>query len=368
MYKKPIFQTNVAGNFASVTSLYAMEKGDTLTKQYTDLSTTLAQKELQVEQNLTKQLQINLDYTDMRSKGVDLAWQYEQAELQLGGSGSVDWSKEQQQQIFDSGKVSGAEGHHINNVANYNHLQANPDNIVFAKTRAEHLAMHNGDFANSTSGQLIDRQERLDNVYEVSYAKQEVASLGTIAALGLGASLSFSVIAILARQNMSWQSVSQQLPNSLKTGIEISVLSSTVHMTSRFIGYATNHVNDGILPLYDGLLYADALTRITVTGTISIMLVNSYLIYKMKRKSMNNLQMRTMLMRNVALSFATLSFSVFGTALFGSMGALVGIMAMFGAYSLRKYWRQEETRKWKILQQQKVEQLYEKVYFEVRSI
>lgn len=361
MYKKSLFQTNISVNFASITSLYAMESGSALTEQYVDLSTTLLQKELQVEQNLTKHLQMDANYTDMRSKGVDLAWQYEQAEVQLGGSGSVDWSKEQQQQILESGRVTGAEGHHINNVADYNHLQANPDNIVFAKSRGEHLAMHDGDFANSTKGQLINRQESLENVYELSYVKQEMVSLGAIAALGLGASLSVSMISILARQNISWLTVCQQIPSILKTGFETSILSSTVHVTSRLIGHVTTSINEGILPLYNGLIYADALTRMTVTGTISIMLVNSYLFYKMKRNKMSSLQMRQMITRNIALSLATLSFSLFGTAVFGSIGALVGLVALFGTYSLRKYWRQEEIRTWTAIQQIKLQQLYEKL-------
>lgn len=367
MHKKPLFQTHVAGSFASVTSLYAMEKGELLTERYTETSHTLALKEDQIEQNLKNQLNSNREYTEMRSKAVDLAWEYEKAELQLGGSGSTNWSKEQQQEILDQGRVTGAEGHHINNVADYQHLQANPDNIIFAKSRSEHLAMHDGSFTNTTSGPLIDRQERLQNVYELSYLKQELSSLATIATVGLGVSLSASFIALLGRQNVHWREFSKQAPDILKTGFETSFLSTTVHGISRVAGYAMHNINEGILPLYEGLLYADALTRVTITSTISIMLVNSFLIYKMKKNRINQLKIRTIVTRNIALSVATLSLSIVGTAVLGTMGMFVGAVTMIGTYSIKKYWKQEEFVKWKKMQHFQIQQLYDKAYLEVNN-
>lgn len=53
----------------------------------------------------------------LRSKGVHLVWKYEQAEIQMGGKGTSNWSRQERQNILKVGKVRGAEGHHINSVA-----------------------------------------------------------------------------------------------------------------------------------------------------------------------------------------------------------------------------------------------------------
>ena len=55
------------------------------------------------------------------------------------------------QEIKETGKVRGAEGHHQKNVADHPEDQGDPDNIKFYKSRKEHLEKgHNGDFHNSS--------------------------------------------------------------------------------------------------------------------------------------------------------------------------------------------------------------------------
>ncbi|PAM91406.1 hypothetical protein B4N84_28520, partial [Flavobacterium sp. IR1] len=111
--------------------------------------------------------------TSYRNEGVGLAWKYERMEIEMGGTGSGDWSEAQRQEILVSGKARGAEGHHINSVKAHPDQQANPDNIEFVKSREEHKLRHGGDFKNPTEGELIDRNERLEGINKERVFKNE---------------------------------------------------------------------------------------------------------------------------------------------------------------------------------------------------
>jgi hypothetical protein len=62
-------------------------------------------------------------------------------------------------ELKETGKVEGYEGHHVNNVADNPKLAGDPNNIKFVKGRNEHLSEHGGNFKNTTSGDLIYRDE-----------------------------------------------------------------------------------------------------------------------------------------------------------------------------------------------------------------
>ncbi|MFV0505706.1 MAG: RHS repeat-associated core domain-containing protein [Bacteroidales bacterium] len=100
-----------------------------------------------------KQRELN----NKRQKAVKKAWKQEQELVWRTNKGTRDWNDDEIKELKETGKVSGYEGHHINDVSN-NHKQAdNPNNIEFL-ARDEHLAAHDGDFHNQTSGDMIDRQ------------------------------------------------------------------------------------------------------------------------------------------------------------------------------------------------------------------
>ena len=92
-----------------------------------------------------------------RRAAVRKAWADERALVASGKPGSRQWTRAEKAQLVDTGKVKGYEGHHINNVQDNPSLAGNPNNIKFVNGRAEHLAEHGGNYANPTSGPLIDR-------------------------------------------------------------------------------------------------------------------------------------------------------------------------------------------------------------------
>ena len=78
-------------------------------------------------------------YKGARNDGVKLAWDYEKADVEMGGRGSSKWNNSQRQEIKDTGRVRGAEGHHQKNVSDHPEDQGDPDNIKFYKSKKEHL-------------------------------------------------------------------------------------------------------------------------------------------------------------------------------------------------------------------------------------
>lgn len=96
-------------------------------------------KEKEIANKVAEGLAKDSEYTGARNDAVKLAWDYEKADVEMGGRGSSDWDDAQCQEIKETGKVRGAEGHHQKNVADHPEDQGDPDNIKFYKSRKEHL-------------------------------------------------------------------------------------------------------------------------------------------------------------------------------------------------------------------------------------
>ena len=98
-----------------------------------------------------------------RNKAVRKAWEREQ-QLVQEGSGTRDWTPEQQKEILELGKAyyhsedpndindgKAFEGHHMKSAEAYPEYQGDPENIQFL-SRAEHQEAHGGDYRNPTNG------------------------------------------------------------------------------------------------------------------------------------------------------------------------------------------------------------------------
>ena len=91
-----------------------------------------------------------------RNKAIRRAWEREQ-QLVREGTGTSDWTKEQQQDILDpdkgkayDDKSRAFEGQHMKSASKYPEYQGNPDNIQFL-TKDEHLEAHKGSWQNPTN-------------------------------------------------------------------------------------------------------------------------------------------------------------------------------------------------------------------------
>ena len=96
-----------------------------------------------------------------RRKAVKEAWKQERELVAKTGHGTRNWSGQQKAQLLKKGKVKGFEGHHINDVSHNPTMAGNPNNIRFV-TRRQHLALHEFNWHNATTGKLIDRMALLN--------------------------------------------------------------------------------------------------------------------------------------------------------------------------------------------------------------
>jgi hypothetical protein len=89
-----------------------------------------------------------------RRRAVSQAWRLEAKMVRMTGRGTVDWTEGEIDELLNTGKVKGYQGHHINSVNEHPQLAGEPSNIKFTKNN---LGEHNGNFRNPTSGPLIPR-------------------------------------------------------------------------------------------------------------------------------------------------------------------------------------------------------------------
>ena len=170
-------------------SVYVADSTSERTRMYNkecnNIRAELSQKRQACQAELDRKLTKDATHVGDRSKGVNLAWGYEVAEVKMGGKGTVKWNSAQRKELLTTGKVRGAEGHHINSVAENPPMQVNPDNVEFCRGRKAHLDKHNGKFQNPTKGPLLDRDKRLVDTNKKRVLKNEAT--GFVVAVGIGA-------------------------------------------------------------------------------------------------------------------------------------------------------------------------------------
>lgn len=93
----------------------------------------------------------------LRSKAVRLAWKQEADLIRRTGQGTRAWNRAEIRELLSTGRVKNYIGHHINSVKGSPSLAGNPNNIRFIKGVKNHLIEHNGNFKNSTFGDLLNR-------------------------------------------------------------------------------------------------------------------------------------------------------------------------------------------------------------------
>jgi len=93
----------------------------------------------------------------LRQKSVRDAWKAERELVINTGKGTRKWTNAEMQELIQTGKVKGYEGHHINNVKHHPELAGEQRNVEFVKQGNNHLEKHGGNYRNETHGPLISR-------------------------------------------------------------------------------------------------------------------------------------------------------------------------------------------------------------------
>ena len=218
-----------------------------------------------------------------RNMGVKRAWMYEKADIEIGGSGSANWSAEEKAQILKHDSVRGAEGHHQQNVSDHPEQQANPDNIKFYKTKDEHLQDgHDGNWDNESNKPLTDKNKMLEKSNSKRVFKNELKGLGLAVAIGSAVGLTIGFITSLAQSGITPDTLKLATIEGLKSGAESGMLSAVGYG----IGEVTSQAISGVLK-NTGITIAENISKMVnmvVVGALTIVVFSTYEFIKLKLK------------------------------------------------------------------------------------
>lgn len=224
----------------------AVETANTTTQfneECRNLRITLREQSTANQAALNDKLRSDSNYVGDRSKGVALAYEYEVADVKMGGAGSADWNPNERAELLNSGKVRGVEGHHTNNVADHPELQTDPDNITFYRDRKSHLREgHGGDFRNSSSGPLVDKDKMLKSTNAKRVIKNEAQGLVVAATTGAAIGVADSVICTCKTDGLSVKSITKGLKQSAKPVAKSTGIAVVTYAIGRACSYAFDYI------------------------------------------------------------------------------------------------------------------------------
>lgn len=187
-------------------------------------------------------------YKRARNDGVKLAWEYEKADVEMGGGGSSDWDDDQCQEIKETGKARGAEGHHQKNVADHPEDQGDPDNIKFYKSKKEHLEEgHTGNFQNESDADKIDKDQMLKKTNDKRIFKNEIRGLGIATAIGMGVGFTIGFAVSLAQTGITPDSIKYAFANGGKSSLMSGFQSAVGYGMGRTVGQLALKALEGVL-------------------------------------------------------------------------------------------------------------------------
>ena len=308
----PTSLATVVNRFGSTTVVY--------NNQYYAFIDSLNVRRSELSQIVENNLSQNPDYISSRQAGVKLAWQYEKADIEMGGNGSANWTTDEKKQILYSktGTVSGTEGHHQKNVVNHPEQQANPDNIKFYKSKQEHLQEgHNGNFQNESDAPLIDKNQMLKNTNNRRVLLNEIKGVSVSAAIGFGVALTISAVVELASMGIEGVEVGDLVTHSLRIGIEGGTISSITYCTGRLI---SNYLQDHGVDL---LTKVGSLVNFAVAGAVSIVLVSIIQFIKMKTNGVESTVAFKEVGKSALFSASILAASIIAQGVYGGYAGLI---------------------------------------------
>lgn len=295
-------------------------------RQFNDIINRLHSLRIQDEQKLSQVLiDKSQNQRKMRNIAVKRAWEYEKAEVEMGGKGTGQWNKKQQKELLDTGKVRGAEGHHINNVADNPELQADPDNIIMAKDKKQHIGMHNGDFRNSTEGELIDRDRRLKDTNRKRVFKNELTGIGAATAIGLGIGFTIGFSIQLAKIGISPENLKNSVIAGGKAGGESAIMATVGHVVGRTIGELTAKIAEGVFNNL-GMVVTDNITKMYNMASIGVITITVFSVYQFTKLKLAGYSTKECIIRTgkgTLFSLLTLTVSIIAQ---GMWGGAVGVI------------------------------------------
>ena len=284
-----------------------------------------------------------------RNTGVKRAWEYEKADVEMGGDGSADWNKQEQQEILEHGKIrqktmpdgskDGPEGHHQKNAADNPEHQADPDNIKFFKDKDTHRKEgHGGDTGNPTDGPMTDKNAMLKRTNFRRVFKNELRGVGIAVAIGLGVGMTIGFVVSLAQSGVSPESLRLAAIDGAKGGLEAGLLAGVGYGVGRTIGAIASRAASGVLANM-GLAITDNIAKMVnmgVVGGLTIIVFSAYQFVKLKLKGAATRDALMQVGKQALFSLSLLAVSIVAQGIWGGhVGIIVSVSIgiIFVSYS-----------------------------------
>lgn len=317
LYSSNVFKTiGVTGNYNA---------------QFNEIFQRLSVLRDSTQQSLNTVLATDPTSTSLRNKGIEGAWTYEKAEIEMGGSGTRDWSPAQRQELLDNSSVRYFEGHHINSAAAHPELQANPDNIKFLEEHRdgngvrEHFDEHGRNWRNPTEGPLIDRDKRLIDTNSSRVFKNELVGIGAAAAIGLGIGFTIGFVVTLAQSGVSPESIRYASIAGAKAGFQGAAFGVVNHMLARSVGELASKALQGVLQNI-GVSVTDNIIRMCNMGVVGFMAIAVFSVYQFAKLRLMGYGTKECLIRvgkQAAFSTAVLIVSIIAQGIWGGPYGIV---------------------------------------------
>ena len=271
-------------------------------------------------------LDLSKPNSNARNRGVQRAWEYERADVEMGGKGSADWTEEQQAEIRETGKVRGAEGHHQKNVADHPDQQADPDNIKFYKDRQTHLDEgHGGDWHNESDADTIDKNEMLKKTNSKRVWKNEIRGLGIAVAIGAGLGITIGFMTTLAQSGVTPDSLKLALAEGAKGGLESGLLAGVGYGIGRTIGEVASKAFAGVLENL-GITITDNISKMInmgVVGALTVVVFSAYQFIKLKRNNVATKDAVIQVGKQALFSLSLLAVSIAAQGIWGGAAGII---------------------------------------------
>ena len=249
----------------------------------------------------------------------------------MEGRGSSDLDDAQCQEIKDTGKVRGAEGHQQKNVADHPKDQGDHDNIKFYKTRKEHLEQgHNGNFQNATDGDKIDKDKMLKKTNGKRVFRNERRGLGMAAAIGIGIGFTIGFAVSLAQAGITPDSIKYALINGSKSGISSGIQSAVGYGLGRTVGQLASQALAGVLSNI-GIEITDNVAIMCSMGSIGAITVLVFSTVQFVKLVCRSKSLKTAAIQVGKQALFSLSLLVVSITVQGIFGGPSGIIVSVGA-------------------------------------
>ena len=329
------------GATAISTTVYVTSTTTTqFNNQLNEFLNTLHVQRDRISQKVSEGLANDLSYKGARNDGVKLAWSYEKADVEMGGKGSANWDKEQQQEIRENGRVRGSEGHHQKNVADHPEEQGNPNNIKFYKSKEEHKDQgHDGNWKNESDAPMIDKDKMLKKTNLKRVLKNEFRGIGIAAAIGVGIGFTIGFAVSIAQSGITPESIKYAISEGGKAGVVSGIQSIVGYGIGRTIGNLAVHAVEGLLSNI-GVIITENISKMCnmgIVGGITIGIFSTYQFIKLKKAGIATREAAIQIGKQALFSLSLLAVSIAAQGIWGGpMGLIVSVSTgiIFITYSI----------------------------------